>query len=173
MDPTRSRLLHEYGHTDTQRYTPLLEHTTLPMKLANILICYFLVVGGQMDGVDLVVGVDFSKTNYHFLPVSNLVSKCWISPKATTPQKKPNAGPLPAIVRKKQPVGDYPRNCFALDWWRTLAPHSDLGHEKRFWSNGLIRIKVYANKPFQGIFNFWQGPVRKNPSTPLERAPLN
>ena len=59
-----------------------------------------------MDGVDLVVGVDFSKTNYHFLLVSNLVSKCWISPKATTPQKKPNAGPLPAIVRKKQPVGD-------------------------------------------------------------------
>ena len=76
MNLRRSRLLHEYDHTDTQRSTPLLEHTTLPMKLANILICYFLVVGGQMDGVDLVVGVDFSKTNYHFLPVSNLVSKC-------------------------------------------------------------------------------------------------
>ena len=68
--------MHEYGHTDTQRSTLLLEHTTLPMKLANILTCYFLVVSGQIDGVDLVVGVDFSKTNYHFLSVSNLVSKC-------------------------------------------------------------------------------------------------
>ena len=72
MDPTCGRLLHEYGHTDTQRSTPLLEHTTLPKKLINILICYFLVVGGQIDGEDLEVGVDFSKTNYHFLPVSNL-----------------------------------------------------------------------------------------------------
>ena len=64
-------------------------------------------MGGQIDGEDLEVGVDFSKTNYHFLPVSNLVSKCWIkSSKATTQQKKPNAGPLPAIVRKYQPVGD-------------------------------------------------------------------
>ena len=99
--------MHEYGHTDTQRSTPVLEHTTLPKKLTNILICYFLAVGGQIDGVDLVVGVDFSKTNCHF----QSQSPTWCPnveslPKQRTHRKSPMQAPLPAIVRKKQPVGD-------------------------------------------------------------------
>ena len=59
-----------------QRSTPLLELTIMPEELTNILLRNCLAVGRQIDGVDLVVGVDFSKTNYHFLPVSNVVPKC-------------------------------------------------------------------------------------------------
>ena len=68
------------------------------------------------------------------VPVSNMVSKCWITPKATNPQKKPNAGPASRNCTEKTASRRYPRNCFALDWWRTLAPHWDLGHEKHFLS---------------------------------------
>ena len=71
------------------------------------IICYFLAVGGQIDGVDLVVGVDFSKTNCHF----QSQSPTWCPnveslPKQRTHRKSPMQAPLPAIVRKKQPVGD-------------------------------------------------------------------
>ena len=76
-----------------QRLSSFSELAVFPEKFAAKLICDVGTVDRQMHGIDLVVGVDFSKTNYDALPISNVVAKCGIRPNTAVDSRKSTMSP--------------------------------------------------------------------------------
>ena len=57
--------------------------TILPKKFSTELICNVDAMDRQVNGIDLIVVIDFSKSNRYSLPIPNVVAKSWIFPNAT------------------------------------------------------------------------------------------
>ena len=98
--------------------------TILPKKFSTELICNVDAMDRQVNGIHLIVVIDFSKSNRYSLPIPNVVAKSWIFPNATqvlstrtaapnSPQKKTpflnisKADPLSSVVREERPVRDF------------------------------------------------------------------
>ena len=63
-----------------------------------------------------------------------------------------------------------PQGTYHLCPWSLLC---SIGTFYIFASYLLRAHQFDVNRPFHGFFNFWHGQFRENPSTLLERAPLN